>query len=915
VKIIKRSPLLLVMAALALVLLTQSYSGASASVEFLQPYAQNRSSLAEIPDPPPGSLVADPAVWVVRAYFSDPAMVTLVSPRWEPWEVNYEEGYLVVEVDQAGMQYLQAAGFRVEIDEKLTYLVNRPAVLLPDQTEGIPSYACYRTVEETFLTAEEIVAAYPNLAAWLDIGDSWEKITPGGSAGYDMWVLRLTNSLTSGSKPKLFVMSSLHAREYAPAELSTRFAEYLVSHYDSDPDVTYLLDYFEIHLLLMANPDGRKKAESGLYWRKNTNNNFCSNTNNRGIDLNRNFDFAWGCCSGSSGYACDETYRGPAPASEPEVLAIQNYVSSIFSDWRADDLNSPASADAAGVFLDVHSFGKLVLWPWGFTTSLAPNSTALQTLGRKFAYFNAYTPEQSIFLYPTDGTTDDFAYGELGLPAYTFELGTSFFQDCSSFKNIILPANLPALLYAAKAAQAPYQIPAGPDAGGIQVLPPSVGLGQSVLVQASLDDRRVSGSEPTQNISSAEFSIDLPPWVSGAITHTLGAADGAFDAKIETVQAFLDTTGLTHGRHTVFVRGRDTSGSYGPVSAHFFYVLDPAIAPYLYGYTRDASSNSPLNAFVQAGDFTTRTDPLSGFYEVYLLEGEYTLTATAPDYAPEIVSGALLENGQSIRQDFYLLPACALFDDDVESGAGSWSADGSWAISTESANSPTHAWSDSPGAPYGSKLNVSLTSPPLDLTAAGSTQLSFWHTYDLENGYDYGFVEYSTDGGNSWETAGTYNGAGQTTWSQVTLPLPALDGAANARIRFRLYSDETVSADGWHVDDIQVIAGHPSCFTPLAPAANFTSTSPVFAGQPLQFTNLSTGTNPLAYYWDFGDNAGTSIDFEPVYAYPLPGTYTVTLTVSNTLGSAAYQQPVQIDLFLPTSFVYLGEIYFTAPSR
>lgn len=873
---------------------------------------------AALPTPPyvPGAQETNLNSYVVRAYFTHPEMIRLVSSRWEPWEVNYQAGYLVLEVDSSGIEYLRASGFRVEVDQKLTYLVNRPAVLLPDQTGGIPSYPCYRTVEETYSTAAEIAAAYPNLASWLDIGDTWEKITPGGNSGYDLMVLRLTNALVPGPKPKLFVMSSLHAREYAPAELSTRFAEYLVSRYSTDPDITYLLDYFEIHLLLMANPDGRKKAETGLAWRKNTNNNFCSNTNSRGVDLNRNFDFAWGCCGGSSSYACDETFRGSSAASEPEVQAIQNYVSSIYPDWRLDDdLTTPADSNASGIFLDVHSYGKLVLWPWGFTSSLAPNSSALQTLGRKFAYFNSYTPEQSIYLYPTDGTTDDFAYGRLGLPAYTIELGTAFFQDCNSFRNIIVPDNIQALLYAAKASQAPYQIPSGPDAFDVQMLPSSAALGDSILVQATLDDRLVAGGEPTQNISAAEYSIDQPPWINGTPTYPLQAADGAFDARFESVQATLDTSGLTHGKHTLYVRGRDASGNWGPVSAFFFAIIDPVIAPRLYGYVRDASNNLPLDALVEAGNFTIHSDPLSGYYEISLLEGEYTLAASAPDHATVTVSNAFLKNGQSTRQDFYLLPTCPLLADDIESGNNGWSAGGSWAISTEAYHSPSHAWSDSSGVLYGNNRNISLTSPLLDLTGAVNTQLSFWHIYDLEVGYDYGYVEYSSDGGVTWIAAATYTGVNQTTWSQATLSLPALDGAAEARIRFHLVTDSTVVEDGWHVDDIQISAGATNCTPPLAPTASFTSNPQAVTGEVLQFINLSTGSNPLSYYWDFGDSSSTATSFEPQYSYSLPGTYTVTLTVSNTLGSSLYQQPLLVDPFLPTEFIYLGEIYLSAPAR
>ena len=33
---------------------------------------------------------------------------------------------------------------------------------------------------------------------------------------------------------------------------------------------------------------------------------------------------------------------------------------------------------------------------------------------------------QSIGLYPTSGTSDDWAYGDLGIAAFTFEMGTTF---------------------------------------------------------------------------------------------------------------------------------------------------------------------------------------------------------------------------------------------------------------------------------------------------------------------------------------------------------------------------------------------------------------------------------------------------------------------------------------------------------
>ena len=540
-----------------------------------------------LPTPLAGASPPGAGPWVVRAYYTGRPMLNTLAARLEPWEVHPDLGYAVVAVDRAGYDWLLSQGFRVEVDAEKTALLNQPNFPLPGQTKGIPGYPCYRTVEETYATAAAIAASHPNLATWTDVGDSWEKVTPGGNPGYDLLVLRLTNSAVPGPKPKLFIMAAIHAREYATAELVTRFAEYLVNQYDSDPDVTWLLDHHEIHLLLQSNPDGRKIAETGVDWRKNTDNDDgCADPNDWGTDLNRNYPFYWACCGGSSGSPCAETYRGPAAASEPETQAVINYVRAQFPDQRDDPLGAAAPVTATGIFLDIHSYSELVLWPWGFTSSLAPNGTALQTLGRKFAYFNGYTPEQSYDLYPTDGTTDDFAYGELGLAAYTFEIGTSFFQSCSYFENTIVPENFPALLYAAKVVRTPYLTPSGPDALNVIAFPTSAAAGEPVSLTATINDTRYNnsqGTEPTQNIAAAEYHIDTPPWstVPPPVPHPMAALDGAFDQKIEAVGATVPTAALSPGRHTLFVRGQDAAGNWGPVSAAFFTVtvtLPPQIS-------------------------------------------------------------------------------------------------------------------------------------------------------------------------------------------------------------------------------------------------------------------------------------------------------------------------------------------------
>src|SRR6185436_14399235 len=69
-----------------------------------------------------------------------------------------------------------------------------------------------------------------------------------------------------------------------------------------------------------------------------------------------------------------------------------------------------------------------------------------------------------------------------------------------------------------------------------------------------------------------------------------------------------------------------------------------------------------------------------------------------------------------------------------------------------------------------------------------------------------------------------------------------------------------------------------------APSANFTG-SPITGCSPLivSFQDLSTG-NPISWNWSFG-NGNTSALKNPTASYFTPGTYTVSLTVTNASGS------------------------------
>ena len=75
-----------------------------------------------------------------------------------------------------------------------------------------------------------------------------------------------------------------------------------------------------------------------------------------------------------------------------------------------------------------------------------------------------------------------------------------------------------------------------------------------------------------------------------------------------------------------------------------------------------------------------------------------------------------------------------------------------------------------------------------------------------------------------------------------------------------------------------------------APVSSFTYTA---NNLTVIFNNTSTGTPPLTYLWNFGD-APTSAAQSPTKVYAAPGTYTVSLTVTNAGGSSTSSQFVTV---------------------
>lgn len=525
--------------------------------------------------------------WVLKVWTEDASQLQWLNDHFDVWRKDLRTGAWRVRLRGTDIPRLDQLQLRYEVDRQFTDELRQP---LPAEQLGagtIDGFPCYRRVGQTLADAQALRDQFPELVELRDIGDSWQK--QNGTGGEDIVAMVLSSNQPlvgqpTTPKPIYTIIAAIHAREYATAELAMRFAEELVQGYGTDPEATWLLDHNEIHVIPQLNPDGRGIAEISATRskRKNDDSNFCDggDITSRGVDLNRNSSVLWGGV-GSSANSCSDVFRGNSPASEPETSAIENYLDSIYPDLRpgdANNLSTPAPVDAPGLFISIHSFSELVLFPWEGNATNSGNHNAMRTLSRKLAFFNDYAACQDC-LGQTAGTTVDYAYGELGVAALTFEIGTSFFQSCSSFNNTVLPDNLAALRFAAKSARRPYLSPGAPEVVAPQLSANMVEGGETVTLMAQINDSRrrlVSddggeAADSAQPISAAFYSIDTPAWAGGSLI-PMQAMDGQFNAATEAVQATLDTSGLDAGRHLLFVYGEDSSG-LGVPSAVFLEVL------------------------------------------------------------------------------------------------------------------------------------------------------------------------------------------------------------------------------------------------------------------------------------------------------------------------------------------------------
>ncbi|XP_077663365.1 carboxypeptidase A1-like [Eretmochelys imbricata] len=322
---------------------------------------------------------------------------------------------------QAVKIFLESSGIRYSIliddlqtlvDEEQTQMIRQH--FMPQSVETF-NYASYHTLDEIYNFMDLLVAANPNLVSKIQIGNSYE--------GRPLYVLKFS---TGGTKrPAIWIDTGIHSREWITQASGVWFAKKIVDSYGKDPSLTSILDNLDIFLEIVTNPDGFAFTHTkNRMWRKTRSIN--SGSACIGVDPNRNWDAGFGG-SGASSNPCSETYRGPYANSEREVKAIVDFVK---------------SHGNIKTFISIHSYSQLLLYPYGYTKTRAPDYQELDNIAKAAVaalsslYDTQYRYGSIITtIYQASGGTIDWTYNQGIKYSFTFEL-----RDRGRY-GFLLPAN------------------------------------------------------------------------------------------------------------------------------------------------------------------------------------------------------------------------------------------------------------------------------------------------------------------------------------------------------------------------------------------------------------------------------------------------------------------------------------------
>ncbi|MET8153792.1 M14 family zinc carboxypeptidase [Actinoplanes sp. NPDC049668] len=261
-------------------------------------------------------------------------------------------------------------------------------------------------------------AANPRIAKLVTVGK-----TVRGVPIQAVKVTRDARVVPDGRRPAVIYLGGQHAREWITPEMNRRLLHHVIDGYGTNPELTRLINTTELWFLPVVNPDGYDFTftEGNRLWRKNLrdNNGDGEITAGDGVDLNRNFAEKWGYDNeGSSPDPASETYRGPAPNSEPETKALDALFKRVGFEF----------------LINYHSAAELLLYGigWQVSTPSPDDQIAIAMVGDDaHPAVPGYDPDISAELYTTNGDTDFHAQVRTGAIGFTPEMST-----CQTISNL-----------------------------------------------------------------------------------------------------------------------------------------------------------------------------------------------------------------------------------------------------------------------------------------------------------------------------------------------------------------------------------------------------------------------------------------------------------------------------------------------
>jgi hypothetical protein len=256
----------------------------------------------------------------------------------------------------------------------------------------------YLTYDEMLATLDEMAALYPDLiSVKAPIG---EILTHEARPIY--WLRLSDNASVDEDEPEVLYTAVHHAREANSLSQLVFYLWYMLENYESDAEVQYLMDNTEMYFIPCVNPDGyiyneTIEPDGGGLWRKNR---YEEDGTVYGVDLNRNYGYEWGFNnSGSSPNPDSQVFRGPSAFSEPETQAVRDF----------------CNAHAFKICLNYHTYGNLLIYPWGFSDTVTDEDEAFSNFADVLAGENDFlagTASETVG-YSVNGVSDDWMYGEM----------------------------------------------------------------------------------------------------------------------------------------------------------------------------------------------------------------------------------------------------------------------------------------------------------------------------------------------------------------------------------------------------------------------------------------------------------------------------------------------------------------------